>query len=361
MEVFIEYSKKPLKKAILFVFFVIQIFTFSNVSYVFADTANDGPFITNVRVENVDNPNGTANILWDTDLPVQSAVVCGTYAKAPYFYSRDKDNFGYEWKTKLMKGLVTEHKVPLDGLTKGIHHCRVASRLNDGTKWVVSEEITFNVGVGDTNSVNPLIVESEKRKNEMNDDNGSTDSEVADGDKKEDVSVSGDDENNGDIEEKASVALFSLSDAFNSDVCNDNWSVWLLVLMAVLFAILWSKELMNSLSCSEALKRLYVLSLFGIVVFFIAISKNAFSWIIPVGIGTVSFIMATIADVLRKDDSNAEKRLLMTVKVLLVSFFVALVFALVMGWSCSVLPISVVIIILVIRYSLHKHNGKSSE
>lgn len=356
MKMFINHNKKLPVKMTRLVSFIISILVFLNATYVSADTGNKiYPFITNVRVENVDNPNGTANILWNTNLPVQSAVSCGTYTKAPYFYSRNKDNFGYEWTTKLMKGLVIKHKVPLDGLTSGLHHCRVASRLNDESKWVISEEITFNIEVGNTEAVNPIILESENKKEAVVNENKKDEETKENQEVKNDVSVKDENKKDDKILEKASVALFSLGNAFKSDICNDGWSVWVLVLIALWFAVVWPKELFMNLSHSESIKRLYVLSISGIVVFFIAIAKNSDAWIIPIGIGTVAFIMATIADILRKENSTVESRLMMVVKVLIAVFVVALFFALVLKWICSVLPILIAIITLIIRYALYKH------
>jgi hypothetical protein len=332
--------------------FIIVALLFSNVSFVFADTDGDigRTFITNVRVENVDSPAGTANILWDTDLPVQSLVVCGTYAASPYFYARDKENFGYEWKTKLMKGLVTKHKVPLDGLTKGVHHCRVASRLGDNTEWVVSEEITFNVGVGDVKSVNPILTKQANSDKDVSSDSVSLDENNTD------LSDNSDNDEDGkSVENKGNVGIStSLGSIFAAGACNDKWSVWVLILMALLLAVVWPKELLDSLSPEKTVKRLYVLSIVGVLTFFVAVAKSSNSWILPVGIATVAFILATITDVLRKGKSTANSRLMAVVRTLMIVFAVGVAFAIVLGWSCSILPMLIAVFGLAVRYTLHK-------
>ena len=96
--------------------------------------------LTDLQAKKVDTPLGTAEIIWNTNLPAQSLVVC---ALTPTVIDPNAPHFGYAWSTKVVTRLTREHRMPLSHLAPGPHYCRVAGRVSNDDAWVLSDELLF--------------------------------------------------------------------------------------------------------------------------------------------------------------------------------------------------------------------------
>lgn len=286
--------------------------------------------ISDVAVVNIHDERKTAEVVWNTNLYSQSWVVCGNYSRAPFAFALEKMTFGYTWGTILIPSLSKEHTVPLTELTPGTHYCRTASRTHTGGTWVVSDEIVFTV---DDKNAPPL---------------GKFDARVRTEPEIESVSESK--EEDFDDEKDETVSLGGFFKNQNSDTCKNEWAVWLIVLFTLVSASFWSKEMRNNLSSEESVKRLYVLSGTGVLIFLIALVNDAGVWVVPIGIGTITIIVATITDVVRSVESiKANERLLRVIQVMYSTLLITVVFAFALKWTCSIIPIIITVLILMYR------------
>ncbi len=304
--------------------------------------------LTYPRAIEIGSGKGEAKIVWSTNVPAYSLVVCGVTRGD---FDMNKKHFGYTWETKVLDKKVKNHNVQLRNLAEGIHYCRAASRVNKGDEWSVSPEFVFYEKNGIVDSAVAKAEKTNITDNENKDDAGVVTEENKD--------VNNENEKvNSENDNSDSVAPASLGEnVFDSVSCNNEWSVWILVLFALLFVVMWPKDMMANLSAQTSVKRFYVLSVTGVIVFLIALSKNASSWIIPVGIGTMAIVVATIVDIIRSETEHVDGRYSRTVKALLGTLFVTLVFSFIFGWTCSVVPVFLAIVLIAIRYSLLKNKG----
>ena len=307
--------------------------------------------LTYPRAIEIGSGKGEAKIVWSTNVPAYSLVVCGITRGD---FDINKKHFGYTWETRVLDRKVKDHNVQLRNLAEGVHYCRAASRVNKGDKWSVSPEFVFYEKNGIVGSAPVKIEKTNVSDNENKDDAGAVieeNKDVNSNDQK--VNTEGD---NSDT--VIPVALGK--NVFDSVSCNNEWSVWILVLFALLFSVMWSKDMMANLSTQTSVKRFYVLSIVGIIIFLIALSKNAGSWIMPVGIGTMAIVVANIVDIIRGDVPDVIGRYSRVVKALLGTLFIALVFAFIFDWTCSVVPVFLAIVLIAIRYSLLKNKNAES-
>ncbi len=295
---------------------------------------------------------GEAKIVWSTNVPAYSLVVCGVTRGD---FDVNKKHFGYTWETRVLDRKVKDHNVQLRNLAEGVHYCRAASRVNTGDKWSVSPEFVFYEKNGIVGSAPVKTEKTNVSDNENKDDAGAVTGENKDAN--DEGEGTNDEADNSDSVIPASLG----GNVFDSISCNNEWSVWILVLFALLFSVMWSKDMMANLSAQTSVKRFYVLSIVGVIVFLIALSKNTGSWIMPVGIGTMAIVVATIVDIMRSDTEHAEGRYSRTVKALLGTLFTTLVFAFIFGWTCSVVPVFLAIVLIAIRYSLLKNKNAESK
>ena len=288
--------------------------------------------ISDVEIVDIDAGKKSATVVWKTNLLSQSIVVCGNSTQGPFTFDVEKANFGYTWSTIILGGVTLDHRVPLAQLAPETHYCRVASRLNESTPWVVSDEVTFTTG-GEVTV--PVATPTEE---------GTWDDDMNRGKEVED-----------DAEEATGPG------AFSRGMCSDSWSVWALVLIALLIATLWSKEVMEKMTNSDSPRRLYVLGGAGLIVFLIALLNGAGNWVVPIGIGTMAIIAATIVDVVRKEDATPHERLAKTITTLLVATLIAFILAIVLNWTCAVTPVAGIAIVLGIRHYMFNKEEKEED
>jgi hypothetical protein len=112
----------------------------------------------------------------------------------------------------------------------------------------------------------------------------------------------------------------------------------------------------SNLTSESVVKRLYILSGAGVFVFLIVILNDAETWVVPIGIGTIAVIIATITDVIRSVDGvEADKRLIRVIRSLYITLWVALLFAFILGWTCSIAAIIITALILMYREKMVKN------
>lgn len=292
---------------------------------------SEGLAVTDVEVVDIDSVKQTATVKWNTNIFSQGVVVCGNYSEAPFTFDIAKPHFGYTWSTVLITSLVNEHKVPLAALTPGEHYCRVASRVRENSPWVVSNEITF-------------IINGEKEMPQISAPSSTTETTTS---------------QEGSSTEQEAVTDKQNEGASTGNVCYAEWWVWVFVLVVLLIAVTWPKELAAKLSSQSSIKRLYVIAASGLVIFVIALIRESGHWILPIGLGTIAIIVATIVDILRTHEGDdASVRLSRISTTLIVTLLVSLLLAIVLAWTCTILPLIVIIAILTVRYVL---NGKQQE
>jgi hypothetical protein len=303
--------------------------------------------IENEGAENTDGETGSADVTWDTNKPATSRVVCGPAEDGPYTFDLDDEHFGYPWGTEESDAFVTEHLVPFIGLDDGVYLCRASSREDGDEDWTVSSEFSFtlqNSAEGE-NSASFITTGATPIALAQTDDTGND--EVPE----EDMT----DEPEAQPNNQVAGVFSSIDDALAKGTCNIAWWIWILVIVAFLIITTWTRELLTHLTAQDSIKRLYVFSVAGVVVFFIALFTNSTEWILPMGVGTLAVIIATIVDAMQTREGDVGHVRLVRIIISLISVLLAtLLVALVLEWTCAIIPLVVSIIILAIRYALHK-------
>jgi|GEM_PF-4615132 len=310
------------------------------------ETAKGALTIRDAHTEDVDAAAGTAHVVWQTNVPSQSMVVCGLPSNAPYTFEVTAPNFGYQWSTALMRARVTEHRVPLASLAAGSHYCRVASRENDSAPWTVSNEFIFVVGAEGGTASTGAGATSLLNTTESTTAGG----EVTAG---EETSLATGTGEGTEASGHTATGLFSLGHLFSWGTCAPEWDVWVLVALALLFATTWPREaLVAKTADAKSLTRFYWLSAIGTVTFLIVFVQGQSAWVVPIGLGTMVLIAGTVANILYRETVAPRDCLRLVTLAILTALLLAAILAILFGWTCAIVPLVLLVVIIAVRYLL---------
>lgn len=302
--------------------------------------------ITNER--GTTSETGTATATWNTNVRATGRVVCGPVSDAPYRLDRSAPNFGYPFGSPEMSERTTDHAALLEGLLPGTYHCRVASRMTPNAPWTISDEFILAYG-GAASTVVAMGggLEAEGQQAASPEAPAPTETEADTPAAPKESSAPG----------QLAAALASLGNVFSWGTCSGAWLPWIVVLCALVYATLWPRALLvGTLTLVGGMQRLSVLAALGIAGTLLALALDKGAWVIPLAVGTAA-LMAAFGTDLYAQSMAVPERFLRVLRALVGILACAFVVAIVRGWTCAVLPIMVLIVVLSVRYALRRANA----
>lgn len=321
--------------------------------------------IFNERPESVDNPGGSADLLWNTNLPATSKAVCRPSGTSVVFDLGDTDDFGYPILLPEDSALIETHLLEMSGLAPGTYYCRVASRLGPGQGWTVSNEFPFVIRAGapETGSVpSPFGVSSASASVAGGAGTrggvGAT-AGAGGGDTSPSVTETGSPEETNAMQDFAQAAaaflgLPNLDDLFNFGVCGCDWWVWVVVGIFLLIATLWRERFIYAIGIvPEAVRRFWVFAGLGIFVIILALIFDWLCLYVPLSIGTATLLFAGVVDLIFKKRARPVYRLLYDIGAIAGGLLVALIMVFFAPWLCSIVPLVLLLLLMLVRFLWH--------
>lgn len=317
--------------------------------------------IFNERPESVDNPGGSADLTWNTNLPATSKAVCRSSGTSVVFDLGDTDDFGYPILLPEDPALIETHLLEMSGLLPGTYYCRVASRLASGQGWTVSDEFPFVIrtGVQETGSVpspfgfTPSNVFAAGGTGTPGagsaGDAGETQFGAEEGEEPDTTTT------NAETQAAAAFLAFpELADLLNFGVCGDEWWIWIIVGITLLVSTLWRERFVYAIGVvPEVMRRFWI---FAGVGFLTVLGAFFFSWpslYAPFFVGTLALLLAGSLDFFLKGRALPVRRLLYVAGVIVGTLIGALILALFMPLFCSVLPLIILTLVMLARFLWH--------
>lgn len=317
--------------------------------------------ITDERPLNVDNPSGSSDLVWLTNLPATSKAVCRPAGTSVVFDIGDTDDFGYPIVLPEDPALIETHMLEMDGLLPGTYYCRVASRLGPGSGWTVSDEFPFTIGAGEETGTGgdvPIIpFAGGAVPGASAFTAGGTAGAGETPEEAEENTVSETDEANDQSFGQAAAAFLGIpnfADLFNFGVCGNEWWIWLVVGTLMLVATLWRERFVYAIGVvPEVVWRFWILAGINGVTFLLAVIFNWSSFLVPFGVGVGALFVVGILDAFLMRHTLPVYRLLYDTFAIVAGLVVALIVVLIMPWLCSIVPLIIITILMLVRALWH--------